>query len=514
MKKKIFSAVLACLISFLSACGPSASRLTQTAAPAAETPLSATDTSTIPTASAQPLSQGADYIQGAQMFDEQEALKYLEYLASDDLEGRRAGTRGGGAAGDYIAARFAKYGLQPVGTDGTYFQPFSFSANDIWDVSPILTVFFPSADVSSKGELTRDYTYFTDFIPMIQGNFGSGEVKAPVVWIGKCNSFKLDASLAKKILLCQPSEATDYDLLVAEALDHRIGGLLVIHDEEGPGPYVRRMFRNGKLTELPAFWIPTAIAQDLLAGTEYTLDDLAQLSDPTPLATSVKMAVSIQKRELEARNVLGLLPGTDPQHKDEIVVISAHYDHVGRNPDGTVYNGANDNASGVAVMLEIARLWQEQGFQPARSVLFAAWDGEERGWLGSTYYVENPVYPLDHTVALLNLDMTGVGDEKLYIFGEEGSPVVAQLLSSAQALGISANFNPEGGGSDEIPFMEAGVPAGAYFVYPASDLGLAYHLPGDDVQNIQLSSLRKIGICSVYFLAAWSGGGIPLQISP
>lgn len=513
MKKKIICAILACMISFLSACGTSITPLAQTVVTSAVTPMSAIEAATIPAAFAQPLSQGADYIQGAQMFDEQQALEFLEYLASDDLEGRRAGTRGGRAAGDYIANRFEKYGLQPAGTDGTYFQPFIMSANDIWDVSPILTVFFPSLDVSSNGELTRDYNYFTDYLPMIQRNFGSGEVKAPVVWIGTCNSYKLDASLSKQIVLCQPSETTDYDALVTQALDHRIGGLLVIYDDEGPGPFVRRMFRNGRLTELPAFWIPSAIVQDLLDGTEYTLDDLSQLPGPTPLATTVKMAVSIQKRELEARNVLGLLPGSDPQHKDEIVVISAHYDHVGRNPDGTVYNGANDNASGVAVMLEIARLWQEQGFKPARSVLFVAWDGEERGWLGSTYYVENPVYPLDHTVAMLNLDMAGVGED-LYIFGEEGSAVVAKLQSSAQAFGITATFNPEGGGSDEIPFMEAGVPAGAYFVYPDSDVGLAYHMPGDDIQNIQLDSLRKVGVCSAHFLAAWSGGGIPLQLSP
>ena len=95
------------------------------------------------------------------------------------------------------------------------------------------------------------------------------------------------------------------------------------------------------------------------------------------------MAASIQPREIKARNVLGMLPGADPQHKDEIVVIGAHYDHMGHDPDGNIYNGANDNASGVAVMLEIARLWQAQGFRPDRSVLFAAWDVEEQGLVGS-----------------------------------------------------------------------------------------------------------------------------------
>jgi Zn-dependent M28 family amino/carboxypeptidase len=118
--------------------------------------------------------------------------------------------------------------------------------------------------------------------------------------------------------------------------------------------------------------------------------------------------VRLEENERQARNVLGLLPGFDPDHKDEIVVVGAHYDHVGTDPDGAVYNGANDNAAGVAAMLEIARLWQVQGFRPARSVLFAAWDDHEQGLHGSRYYAQHPSFPLVQTVAVLNLDVIGV----------------------------------------------------------------------------------------------------------
>jgi ABC-type dipeptide/oligopeptide/nickel transport system permease component/Zn-dependent M28 family amino/carboxypeptidase len=455
-----------------------------------------------------PLSRGNDYVQGARMFDEGQALEHVAYLASDELEGRRPGTPGGQKAGDYIAARFAEYGLQPAGPDGSYFQPFTLPYTALVE-SPILTVMLPTLDVSSGTIPTRSYTYHTDYIPFISKNLGSGEVEGQVVWLGECATGKLGSSLANKIVLCQSSSMTPYERLVEQSLKYKIGGLLLIREDEGP--YPRPSYRLGSLTTLPAFWITEAIAQDLLAGTSYTLDDLDRLPALTPLSTTVHMAASIQVREIEARNVLGLLPGTDPQHKDEIVVIGAHYDHMGRDPDGTIYNGANDNASGVATMLEIARLWQAQGFRPARSVLFAAWDDEEQGLLGSHHYAHNAVYPLDRTVAMLNLDMVGVGEE-LIISGR--GIMATQLQASTRVYSVTATFEPQAGGSDDTSFQDVGVPAGSYFMYPVigSDLELAYHRPEDDTQNILPGSLRTVGVLSAHTLAAWSGGGPTLPL--
>ena len=489
-----------------------------TAAPPTGT-LSPTDAPILPTATPElaapdgptkPLAPGADYVQGARMFDEQQALKHVEYLASDDLEGRRPGTPGGQKAGDYIAARFAEYGLQPAGSGDTYFQPFTTPYTTIVK-SPILTVIFPSLDVSSNGALTRTYTYHTDYIPRIIGYLGSGEATGRVVWLGKCTPGDLDSSLSNKIILCRPSSVTPYDQLVKQSLKYKIGGLLLIREDKGP--CLRPGYGFGDLTALPAFEITEAIARDLLAGTQYTLANLDRLSVPTPLATTVHMAASIQAREGNARNVLGLLPGTDPQHKDEIVVIGAHYDHVGRDPDGTIYNGANDNATGVAVMLEIARLWQAQGFRPARGVLFAAWDDEEQMMVGSRYYVRHPVYPLDHTVAMLNLDMVGVG-EKLYIAGR--GAMAAQLQASARVYSITAILGPEAGagGSDDISFLDVGISAAAYTISTDSHLELAYHRPEDDARRIQPGSLRTVGVLSTHALAARSGGGPTLPVLP
>jgi hypothetical protein len=461
---------------------------------------------TAPYKSFGPLSQGADYLQGAQMFDEQQALKHVEYLASDALEGRRAGTPGGRKAGEYIAARFSEYGLQPAGSGGSYFQPFSAPSNNIV-ASPILSVIFPGLDVSTNGTLERAYVYHTDYLPRITGYMGTGEAIGQVVWLGGCASDDMDASLSNKIILCRPAMKSYYDL-VRQALNDKIGGLLLIREDKGP--YPRPGYSVGEMSSLPAFGITEAIAQDLLAGTQYKLDDLDQLPVPTSLATTVHMAASFQSSEIEARNVLGLLPGTDPQHRDELVVIGAHYDHVGRDPDGTIYNGANDNAAAVAVMLEVARLWHAQDFHPARSVLFAAWDAEELGLVGSRYYVSHPVYPLDHTKAMLNLDMDGVG-EKVYIAGR--GAMATQLQASAEFYNIATTLDPEPGGSDHMSFYDAGIPASNLAIYPDSELDLAYHRPEDDTQHVMPASLRVIGILSTHALAAWSGGGPILPLS-
>jgi Zn-dependent M28 family amino/carboxypeptidase len=323
------------------------------------------------------------------------------------------------------------------------------------------------------------------------------------VWLAACDRADLDVSLSGKILLCRSSSTNRYDGLVEQSLENEIGGLLLIRKDQGP--YPRSGYGIGKLTAIPAFQISEAIAQDLLAGAQYTLDDLDQLSVPTPLSATVHMAASFASHEIEARNVLGMLPGTDPLLKVEIIVIGAHYDHVGRDPDGTIYNGANDNATGVAVVLEIARLWQAQGFRPGRSVLFAAWDDEEQGLLGSRYYVRHPVYALDRTVAMLNLDMVGVG-EKLYIAGRGAMAV--QLQASARACRIAAILAPEAeaGGSDDTPFLDAGITAGSPIMSTDSAVELAYHRPEDDAQHVQPGNLRTVGILATHVLAVWSGG--------
>ena len=450
-----------------------------------------------------PLVTATNHTALARMFDEERALEHLEYLASDELGGRQPGTPGGWAAGDYVAARFAEYGLQPAGPDFTYFQTFTVPYGRITS-PPILTVIPPRGEV-----LTHSYAYRTDYRAITQGYLGAGEGEGPVVWLNEClHDDYAGQDLAGNIILCRYTGDPE---VYRQAIEHQVGGLLLLDREtvsmgEQGEPFRRGGYRETAWVDqtIPAYLISETVGEHLLTGAGYTLDDLSLRFTATPLSTTVRMAITLEEQEaVEARNVLGLLPGSDPEREDEIIVIGAHYDHLGREPDGAVMNGANDNASGVATILEIARLWHAQDYRPARSVLFAAWDGEEQGLLGSRHYVENPTYPLTRTVAMLNLDMVGAG-ETLQIDGE--GTVVAQLLAGAETYGITTTLT-SAGRSDHASFDEAGVPAAMLIWWPDP----AYHTPDDEIQAIEPENLKTVGLLSAHTLAALAEGRVELE---
>jgi Zn-dependent M28 family amino/carboxypeptidase len=188
-------------------------------------------------------------------------------------------------------------------------------------------------------------------------------------------------------------------------------------------------------------------------------NDLLGAPPALPLDVQARMSVRLTEPEQrEAVNVIGLLPGADPQLAGEAIILSAHYDHVGDDPDawrcppgvsawderrevlctrveGGRYPGANDNASGVAVLLETARLWQEKGYRPGRSVIFAAWGAQEPGQRGLTYYLDHPAFPLSDTCAVLHLDAVGGGEG--YYLGAQGSREQEGMLrASLQAAEV------------------------------------------------------------------------------
>jgi len=447
-----------------------------------------------------PLVSATDLTALSRMFDEEQALDHLAYLADDEREGRQPGTPGGRAAGDYIADHFAEYGLEPAGVNDTYFQPFTVPYGQITS-PPVLTVIPPEGET-----LTRTYEYRADYRALTGGYLGAGEGEGSVVWLNEClhdDYAGLDLDLVGKIILCQYTGDPE---VYRQAIEHQVGGLLLL-EREREVPF----FRRGGYREtawvpqtIPAFLISESVAQDLLVGTEYTLDDLGLRFTATPLAVTARIAVTIEEQdEIEARNVLALLPGSDPERRDEIVVVGAHYDHLGREPDGAIMNGANDNASGVATILEIARLWQAQDFVPARSVLFATWDGEEQGLLGSRHYVENPTYSLTRTVAMLNLDMVGAGDA-LRIDGV--GEMAAQLEASATAYGVTTTIEFTGR-SDHVPFYDRGIPAAMFIWWP----DVYYHTPEDTVEVIEPEKLKAVGVLSSHTLASLAEGYVELE---
>jgi Zn-dependent M28 family amino/carboxypeptidase len=445
-----------------------------------------------------PLIPATDVTALARAFDEEQALEHIAYLASDELNGRQPGSPGGRAAGDYVAEHFAAYGLEPAGIDGTYYQTFTVPYGRI-DRLPVLDVIPPRGET-----LGVAYDYATDYRALTGGYLGAGEGEGPVVWLNKCLHDDYDGlDMVAKIVLCR--YASD-PAVYREAIEHRVGGLLLLDRGHQDDSFRRGGYRETAWVPetIPAYLISEAVARDLLIGTDYTLDDLSLRFSATPLSTTVRMAVTTEEQDqVAARNVLGLLPGADPTHDDKVVIIGAHYDHLGPEPDGAIMNGANDNASGVATLLEIARLWQAESFRPALSVLFAAWDGEELGLLGSRHYVEHPTQSITRTVSMLNLDMVGAG-ETLQIDGE--GPVAAQLEAGAETYGVTytSTFH---GRSDHVPFYGAGVPAAMLIWWPDD----FYHTVDDEMDIIRPSKLKAVGVLSAHTMAALAQGQVELE---
>lgn len=431
----------------------------------------------------------------AALFDAELAMEHIAYFASPELEGRQPGTEGGYAAADYIADHFTAAGLQPAGIEATYFQTFTVVYGRITE-PPVLSVALADGTV-----LTSTYRYRVDYRALTGGYLGGGEGEGQVVWLSNCLADDYAGlDMVGKIALCR---YTRNDAVYRQAIEHRVGGLLLLDWEHGDEPFRRPTYRQLSWVPqtIPAYLISRSVAEDLVRGSGYTVDALSLRYSATPLSTTVRMAVTVEEREaVEARNVLGLLPGGDPEQSDELVIIGAHYDHLGRDPDGAVMGGANDNASGVAVLLEIARLWHEQGIRPARSVLFAAWDAEEMGLLGSRYYVSTPIWPLTRTVAMLNLDMVGAGEALLVDGSEE---VVRQLQVSASVYGITTTLSSSGG-SDHLSFQEAGIPAAMLIYWPDPH----YHDPMDMAEAIDLGKLKAVGVTSAHALAAFAQGHV------
>jgi hypothetical protein len=487
--QKIRILVIPCLILLMGCARPQAEVTMQepvqpTAEPSLEVQVE--PTLEVLTESNYSLDRDPTYTSGAGMFDEEEAFNQLKILASDDMQGRFIGSAGNQQAGDYIADYFQAQGLEPAGTNSSYFQTFTASVNVHVD-QPVLSITKP-----------KDHTYVThyEYTPRVGKYLGSGDVTESVVWLGNCDPSDFNSTLRKQIVLCTAIFGGDLTQAVQKALQYNVGGLLMILEDDGP--YVRSGYGFGELIDIPAFSINKTIAEDILAGSQYTLDDLNRLDVHTKLDTVVHMACSFETIEVEGRNVLGLLPGSDPVLKDEIIIVGAHYDHVGIDQDGTIYNGADDNASGIAVIMEIIRLWRAQNIQPLRSVLFVAWDGEEVGLKGSGYYVSTPLYPLVNTVALLNLDCLGVGDN-LFIYGEENE-VTDQLQASAGLFKTSVILDPESLG-DAASFFQVGILNASLMVNPDDAPYFSQmHRPEDDSEIIQHSWLQTAGVISAHTL--------------
>ena len=418
--------------------------------------------------------------------DTQGALAHVRYLADDALEGRETGTAGARCAADYIAGVFRDLGLQGAGPGGSYFQTFPIQMGSVLGAGNRLQVGGQPLGLEA------------DWIPF--GFSADGDVSAPLIYGGPGVSQPgseddryAHLELDGKIVVVEganphgaggPSLSGDPHFKATIAQGRGAAGILVLLEEGATLP--------DPLTEgRPSLRIPSAA----ISG-----ETAQRIRAAAQAGTSAELTAAVEPRMVEARNVVALLPGSDPALSREVVIVGAHYDHLGFGGDGSlapdaraVHNGADDNASGTAAVMEVARRMVRAPEGPSRSVLFIAFTGEEKGLWGSGHYVNDPLIPLENTVAMINMDMVGrLRENTLTVYGtgtaEEWNALLEEL-NQAQPEPFTVAFIPDGfGPSDQSSFYGAKIPVLHFFTNTHSD----YHRPEDDWETINAPGLERV----------------------
>jgi Zn-dependent M28 family amino/carboxypeptidase len=424
-----------------------------------------------------------------------------KYLSSDALEGRGMGQPGGDKAADYIGKEFASYGLQPGGDNGTFFQSVSMVA-----VKTLPETTFQL--VPAQGEALT-LKFLDDFVTNNESQKELSDIDAPIVFVGygiTAPEYKWDdykgQDLKGKVALLFVNEpvSDDPNFFKGQALTYygrwtykleetaRRGALatLIIHRTDlasYPWEVVRNSWGNEKsylqLDGTPklqaASWITTDVAKKLahLAGLD--LDKLFQQAQsrdfqPIPLHVRLKAHLLSRLRPFVSRNVVAQRVGGDAVLKDEAVLYTAHYDHFGidtsRNIGDQIYHGAVDNATGSAMLLELARMWSQVSPAPPRTMLFAAVTGEEQGLLGSEYFGKHPPLPAAKISLDINFDALGpIGvPEEVEVSGAERTTFYPAVEATAKEFGLAIrpDARPQAGHyyrSDHFSLARVGIPS-------------------------------------------------------
>lgn len=459
----------------------------------------------------------------AQQIDSQSYLEHIKFLASDELQGRGNGTPGLERAADYIAMQFRAAGLEPGGDDKTYFQKFELVSG--LTVGASNTVTFRGPQGSSTLKLGSDYEPLSISSPSSQGA-PDQSVSAPLVFAGygiSAPAYNYDdyagLDVSGKIVLVLRHEPQENDeksvfqgrthsehaTFVRKAQVARSHGALAVLLVEDPRHADRldfsRWLKEPQAEEygLPLLHVSRARVQEIV-GSQIDFDEIMRGIDadlkPRSRAlqgVSVIYTQNLTKNRHIVRNVVGIVRGSDPGKNRESVVLGAHYDHLGlsgrfslsEGSTGQVHNGADDNASGTAALIEMAKLATTKGTRLPRSLVFVAFAGEELGLLGSGHYVSRPALPIEQTVAMINLDMVGRSNGRILVSGFETAPDLKEDLKAAQAgLSINVSTSSEGsaglGASDDTSFLLRSVPSIFFF----SGLHADYHRPTDDWDKI------------------------------
>jgi len=482
----------------------------------------------------------------------------LFFLAGDSMRGRLTDTDENRATADYIRSRFERMGFKPVGPNGSFFQPYNLLTATLGEGNRL--------DVIAGDGATRHLVVGQEFYP--QRISASGQVSAPLAFVGfgisapHLQHDDYNGDVKGKVVLAldhEPGErnpnspfdgvvtsesSTLWRKVVAAQEKGAVAMLFVsdVHNHPGVANFeaAARNFWPEKppriqsytlaawadRIRIPVAQISPALAASLVSGSGKSLEELSRSADTprgfTPVAlpgARIELRTAVDRHIVPDRNVLALLEGSDARLKDEWVLVTAHFDHNGA--DATqIFNGADDNGSGTVALLEIAEafsLAMKDGQRPKRSILFAAWNSEERGLLGAWAYTEQPPRPLASIAAVLNMDMVGRNEEVpvggggrfngLEVQTAESNANAVNMMGFSRVPDITAAVERANGRiglelkkrydnnssnllrrSDQWPFLQRGVPAMGFMTGLHPD----YHTQYDRPEKINYAKMEKI----------------------
>jgi Zn-dependent M28 family amino/carboxypeptidase len=465
-------------------------------------------------------------------------LTHVLALSGDDFEGRGPASEGDRKTQQYLSQQLELAGYRPAAIDGTWLQPF-----DIVGIEPVV----PDNWTFVSGDETLEFASWDDFVAASGAQTERAAIDdAEIVFVGygieapeyDWNDFK-GRDLAGKVLLMLNNDPEwdpalfegetrlcygRWDYKYESAVRQGAVGAIIIHTTPSAGyPWqVVQTSWTGKYFKLPATgeaflqieaWVTEEAAAQLvaMAGKDLaTLVESARSRDfaPVPLGVTTSLALDLAIEKTQTANVLGILPGSDPELADEAVILTAHHDHLGVGvPDDagdSVYNGARDNALGVSTVLNIARAYAQLPEPPRRSMLVAFVGAEEQGLLGSQYYAQNPTVAPGRIAANMNYDggnIWGRAPDVTYIgYGKSSLGSVTEFVAARQGRGVVPDQYPDRGHyyrSDQFNFAKIGVPA-TYFGKPLEFTGrppewgreqieayenIRYHQPSDEYHD-------------------------------
>jgi len=502
-----------------------------------------------------------------QTIDPERIRAHVRFLADDLLEGRGTGQRGGDIAAEYIATQFALYGLKPAGDTGTYLQK----------VPMVGVTTLPESTftiVSNSGQ-PMNLKLLDDYVTSNQTQQPQSDINTEIVYVGygiEAPEYNWDdyksTDVKGKVLLMLVNEPPSDDprFFKGKALTYygrwtykyeeaaRKGavGVILIHktDMASYGWDVVRNSWSGEAAYLKAegvpkltaaSWVQLEVARKLAANAGMDLDKMmvdARSRDfrPIPLPARLEAHVVSGIRPFDSNNVIAMLPGSSARLKNEAVMYTAHYDHLGiaaNQPGDKIYNGANDNATGCGILLEIARAYSAAGTKPARSMIFASVTGEEKGLLGSEYLGKHPPIPAGNISLDLNYDdVPPLGSpEETEVSGSERTDFYPVVQSTAKdfRLAIRPDARPEAGHyyrSDHFSLARVGVPSfsineGMKYKGHDTNWGMQqaedytakrYHQPTDEYHP-DMDFTGDAAMARFGFALGWKAASMPQSVS-